>query len=188
MYLPDNVDHEKHAQGDENDHQDGTGIEPESWSGRGFLALVEPVEQPVGHEAGVVEATPGTVVECGCGESIALRALDQQTSPTLEAGLGLLAALKSAPLAAPCQHGTLCLGARTVVAEIFIQGDLPATSGAIREEGGSALGAELTLFAVAFTTGWTYWPGSLGGRPTAIRVSLRFLRLWTAPPGVLARL
>jgi len=188
LYLPDNVDHDEQAQRDENDHQDGTGIEPESRSGRGFLVLVEPVEKSVGHEAGVVEATPGTIVECGCGGSTALRALDQQTSTTLEAGFGLLVALKSAPLAAPCEHGTLCLRARTVVAEVNIQGHLPATSGAIPEEGGSALTAELTLFAVALTTGWTHWLGSPDGRRTAIRVSLRILRLWTALPGVLARL
>jgi hypothetical protein len=62
-YLPDDVDHEKKAQCDENDHQDGTGTEPGRRLGRVLWVLVEPVQKPAGYEAGVIEATSGTVVE-----------------------------------------------------------------------------------------------------------------------------
>lgn len=98
-YLAEDVDHDQYTDYDEGDHEGRTDIQLAAGSITLLFAPLESPHQPVGDEAGVIEATPGAEAEEGLCDGTAVRALGQQASPASHTGFSVLVILATAPLA-----------------------------------------------------------------------------------------
>ena len=98
-YLAEDVDHDQYTDYDEGDHEGRTDIQLGCGSFTLLLTPCDSPHQPVGDEAGVIEATPGAEAEEGLCDGTAVRALRQQASPALHTRFNALVILATAPLA-----------------------------------------------------------------------------------------
>jgi hypothetical protein len=80
-YLAKDVDYGQYTDYNQGDHEGRTDIRLAAGSITLLFAPLESPHQPVGDEAGVIEATPGAEAEEGLCDGTAVRALGQQASP-----------------------------------------------------------------------------------------------------------